>query len=173
MTNYQLAKLVQWAGTLKTRKGLQKLVYLLQAAGCPFQADYRLHHYGPYSDDVAAIADDLVRRGFLQEETVANAAGQQFNYSLTPKAEESLTKLEATPRGATSQAELAGFDSLARDLVRRDVRELELAATIVFFRQQGYEWPSAVEKACQFKPLARDKILLQKARTLAEHVSSR
>lgn len=171
MTAYQVAKLVEWAGTLKTRKGLQKLVYLLQAAGCPFDADYRLHHYGPYSDDVAEIADDLVRRGFLQEETVANAAGQQFNYCLTPTGQESLAKLEATPRGASRRSELASFEPLARDLVRRDVRELELAATIVFFHQQGHEWPLAVEKARQFKSLARDKALLQKAKALAKRVS--
>lgn len=172
MTNYELAKLVEWAGTLKTRKGMQKLVYLLQAAGCPFQADYRLHHYGPYSDDVAEVADDLVRRGFLQEKPVANAAGTQFNYSLTPRAEESLAKLEATPRGASRRSELADHEALARDLVRRDVRELELAATIVFFRRQGHEWPVAVEKARQFKSLARDKALLQRAKTLAKRVSS-
>src|SRR5713226_2600892 len=35
MTRYQLAKLVQWAGTLRTRKRMQKVVYLLQLAGCP------------------------------------------------------------------------------------------------------------------------------------------
>lgn len=172
MTNYHLAKLVEWTGTLKTRKGMQKLVYLLQANGCPFDAGYRLHHFGPYSDDVAEIADDLVRRGFLQERAVANAAGKQFNYSLTAKAAASIAELEATPRGASRHAELAGFETLAQDLVRRDVRELELAATIVFFRQQHHEWPAAVEKACQFKSLARDKGLLQKAEKLAKRVCS-
>ena len=44
MKRYQLAKLIEWSGeSLKTRKRLQKVVYLLQAAGCPLDADYTLH----------------------------------------------------------------------------------------------------------------------------------
>jgi hypothetical protein len=35
MNRYQLAKIVDWAGTLETRKRMQKVVYLLQVAGCP------------------------------------------------------------------------------------------------------------------------------------------
>jgi uncharacterized protein YwgA len=51
MTRYQLAKLVEWAGTLRTRKRLQKVVFMLQAAGCPFDDGFGLHHFGPYSSD--------------------------------------------------------------------------------------------------------------------------
>ena len=36
MTKYQLAKLIQFVGNLETRKRMQKVVYLLQSAGCPF-----------------------------------------------------------------------------------------------------------------------------------------
>ena len=35
MTRYQLAKIVDWAGTLDTRKRMQKVVYLLQVVGLP------------------------------------------------------------------------------------------------------------------------------------------
>ena len=45
MNRYQLAKIVQWAGTLRSRKRMQKMIFLLKAAGCPLDADYDLHHY--------------------------------------------------------------------------------------------------------------------------------
>jgi hypothetical protein len=32
MNRYQLAKIVEWAGTLDARKRIQKVVYLLKAA---------------------------------------------------------------------------------------------------------------------------------------------
>ena len=67
MNRYQLAKIVDWAGTLETRKRMQKVVYLLQVAGCPLGADYTLHHYGPYSQEVARLTDEMVQTGILTE----------------------------------------------------------------------------------------------------------
>ena len=64
MTRYQLAKLVEWAGTLNSRKRLQKVVFMLQAAGCPLQAEFYLNHYGTYSlEDVTRLTDEMVRLG--------------------------------------------------------------------------------------------------------------
>ena len=47
MTRYQLAKIVDWAGTLDTRKRMQKVVYLL--SGGRLSTGYRIypHHYRP------------------------------------------------------------------------------------------------------------------------------
>ena len=55
MDRYQLATLSSWAGErgIQGRKRLQKVVFLLQAAGCPLSSHFTLHHYGPYSRDVA------------------------------------------------------------------------------------------------------------------------
>jgi hypothetical protein len=33
MERYQLAKIIEWAGTFQSRKRMQKLVFMLQAAG--------------------------------------------------------------------------------------------------------------------------------------------
>jgi uncharacterized protein YwgA len=82
MTEYQLAKLVQMAGSLKTRKRLQKATYLLQAAGCPLAADFILHLYGPYSHEVAYLADALTARGVLREEETPLPAGREYTYEL-------------------------------------------------------------------------------------------
>ena len=165
MTRYQLVKLVEWAGKLKTRKRLQKVTYLLQAAGCPWSDQFRLHHFGPYSADVAQRADELTGLGLLQEECVGNAAGQQYNYNLTEDAKGRLASLEATQEGQAWARELAPFEERAsRILLNSDVRELEVAATMVFFRQQGYEWSEAVERTCIFKNLKLQDGLVGRAR---------
>src|SRR4051812_35269578 len=113
MDNYQLAKLVQWAGTLQTRKKMQKVVFLLQAAGCPFEADFFLHHYGPYSTDVARLTDSLVNNKLLNEEPTENIAGKQYGYSLPSDSKESLQRFEETPAGKKRLAEMTQYEDLA------------------------------------------------------------
>lgn len=79
MTRYQLAKLVQWAGTLHTRKRLQKVIYMLQSVGCPLEAEFYLHHYGTYSEDVARVADEMVRLQMLKETSAPSLGGSQYS----------------------------------------------------------------------------------------------
>src|SRR3954467_12838841 len=82
MNRYQLAKIVDWAGTLDTRKRMQKVAFLLQAAGCRLDAEYTLHHYGPYSQEVARLTDEMMQARILDERAESNMVGQQFSYSL-------------------------------------------------------------------------------------------
>ena len=97
MNRYQLAKIVDWAGTLETRKRMQKVVYLLQVAGCPLGADYTLHHYGPYSHDVARLTDEMVQASLLVEKTTSNAVGQQYSYSLLGERPQQPGRLRGDP----------------------------------------------------------------------------
>ena len=90
MDNYQLAKLVQWAGTLHTRKRLQKVVYLLQSRNCPLEADFFLHHYGPYSNEVARLTDALVKNELLVEHESETLSGKKYDYTLSQRALDSL-----------------------------------------------------------------------------------
>src|SRR5262245_59391417 len=99
MNRYQLARIVDWAGTLGTRKRMQKVAYLLQVAGCPLDAAYTLHHYGPYSQEVARLTDEMVQAGILVEMAGSNSVGQQFSYRLTEGARTILADFEAIPRG--------------------------------------------------------------------------
>src|SRR4051794_1354724 len=99
MDRYQLAKLVSWAGTLNARKRLQKVVYLMQSAGAPLNADYTLHHYGPYSEEVARLADDMVRSSLLAEQSFNNGIGLQYAYSLPEEVQQQLVETEASDRG--------------------------------------------------------------------------
>lgn len=170
MNRYQLAKIVDWAGTLETRKRMQKVVYLLQVAGCPLGADYTLHHYGPYSQEVARLTDEMVQAGILSEMATPNAVGQQFSYRLSESVRSNLASFESSPTG---RAQAAQWDNFLRDkrwLLEQDLKELEYAATIVFFHKQGHDWPLAIEKMCQFKGLTNGGQVVERASALARRV---
>ena len=109
MTRYQLGKIVEWAGTFHSRKRMQKLVFLLQAAGCPLDADYELHHYGPYSQDVARLTDGMVREGLLEERMETHPYGEQYSYRLSAESIRQIAEYEAGPRGAQPAEQIAQF----------------------------------------------------------------
>lgn len=167
MTRYQLAKLVQWAGTLKTRKRLQKVVFLLQAKGCPFDAEYTLHHYGPYSQEVARLSDEMVEVKLLEEQSAENQAGEQYSYQLAALTEERIAELEVSPKGKKMSAQMSPFEQMAKELLNNDLKLLEVASTMVYFRKQGNSWSESVEKTCEFKKLKANAGLVKKAEGLA------
>jgi len=171
MNRYQLAKIVDWAGTLDTRKRMQKVAYLLQVAGCPLNAEYTLHHYGPYSQEVARLTDEMVQAGILHERADSNLVGQQFSYRLNEGARKNLTDFEATPRGRAVAEALASYGDLARRLFRADLKELEYASTAVFFRRQGHDWPEAIERMCEFKGLTPGSGVVDRAGDLARQIA--
>jgi uncharacterized protein YwgA len=151
MNRYQLAKLVEWAGCLHTRKRLQKLVYMLQSAGCPLDAEFTLHHYGPYAQEVAALSDEMVRNELLVEVVGHNTRGQEYSYQLPESTKRQISDLERSAQGRKWAAQIGPFEPLAKELLKTDLKQLEYASTIAFFRRQGLGWPTAVEKACVFK----------------------
>lgn len=170
MTKYQLGKLIALAGTLQTRKRVQKVVHLLQAGGLPFSTEFRLHHFGPYSSEVAALLSELVRDGVFIESTCSNYAGREFHYRLSERAAASLGEFEKTSAGRTEAAEFVRHSSSLERLLAADLRQLELASTVAFFRQKGIPWAKAVEQACEFKHVAPDSEPAGQARELAEAV---
>ena len=86
MNRLQLATLLSWAGDngLHGRKRLQKVVYFLQEAGCPLNCRYSLHHFGPYSCDVADRCDEMVAAGLLEETARPFNGDTQYTYALKP-----------------------------------------------------------------------------------------
>lgn len=173
MDRYQLAKLVEWAGEIKSRKRMQKIVYLLQSAGCPFDADFILHHYGPYSSEVAQLTDEMTRSDLLREHAVGNVAGGQFNYELGDKTAEQIRKYEATPQGMAAYEAIKPFESRARSLANIEgLRKLELASTVAYFHRQGNSWEDAAEKTGEFKGEAAASAVLRDAVELAKQMSS-
>ena len=172
MTRYQLAKLVTWAGTMHGRKRLQKVAFLLQAVGCPLEEDFFLHFYGPYSEGLARRTDELVREGLFAETMADEGPVQRYSYRLTETARRQLDELEQTERGQRFAAQLAPFEPLARSLVNDDLKDLEIAATVFFFREQSKDWAEALQKTRAFKHLSAESPLLARGENLARKVEA-
>src|SRR5258705_142192 len=126
MDRYQLAMIGSWADErgIQGRKRLQKVVFFLQAAGCPLDCRFTLHHYGPYSRDVADVCDEMVAAGLLEEHVTPNATGAQYGYKLTARTRQLLDAM-AREDGARA-ATLQPFRDLANRLMGEDLWRLEL-----------------------------------------------
>lgn len=151
MNRYQMAKLVSWAGALESRKRLQKVVFMLKAAGCPLDADFYLHHYGPYSEEVARLTDEMVRQDLLDECSEPCGQGMKYTYSLPKEVLQQLQQLETTEQGQKWAKELSPYEEKAKKLLKSEIWKLEFASTILFFHQQGFDWDESVAKAIRFK----------------------
>jgi uncharacterized protein len=172
MERYQLAKIVDWAGTLHSRKRMQKLVYLLQVAGCPLDAEYSLHHYGPYSQDVSQLTGEMVQTNLLEEESASTAIGKQYSYRLSEKAKRQLDGFERSPRGQEALLSMSPYEEPARTLIQADPKDLEIAATLVYFHRQVGDWSLAAEKTRNFKNLDPDSPVVPRAEDIARRIIS-
>ena len=167
MTRYQLARLVEWSGgKLETRKRLQKVVFLLQAAGCPFDVRYTLHLYGPYSRDVAELTDQMVQANLLDEKEGGNSrGGRTFSYELSEGARDQLKEFDELPDDSHR------FKNLARRLLRdTSLQQLEYGATVAYFRGHGKSWEDAQGSAAKFKHEEPDGAVMREATALARGV---
>ena len=151
MNRLQLATLLSW-GTdsgIHGRKRLQKVVFFLQEAGCPLNCQYTLHHFGPYSREVADACDEMVAAGLIEEGVTQQGEVTQYNYKLTPHTRSFLAK------GADAQ--MQPFQPLAKSLITEKLWTLELGSTILYYYSENQDWSEAVNQACTFKgvsPLA-------------------
>jgi uncharacterized protein len=170
MTNYELAKLAIMLGGLHSRKRIQKTVHLLQAAGYDCGLDFRLHYYGPYSAELAERIDTMAKSGLLRESTRATPVGTQYDYTFNSDARGSLELFEQTDEGRTAKAKLESFGDLLAMVNAQAPRVLELAATIVAFRQSGSSWLEAVQKTSDFKREPVESLNLQDAAKVAKGV---
>lgn len=169
MNRLQLATLLNWADEtgFEGRKRLQKVIYLLQQAGCPLSSDYVLHHYGPYSRDVADLCDEMVAAGLI-EERGGPSESSPYAYRLQPKTRELLHE--------RSDDAMQPFESLARELIAGPLWHLELGSTILLFRRRGLAWEQARSSACEFKRVQPDDpaslASLELARQIAQHAGA-
>lgn len=165
MNRLQLATLLSWAGDrgLQGRKRLQKVVFFLQQAGCPLGCHYTLHHFGPYSRDVADICDEMVAAGLIDESCDSQAGDrQQYAYKLTPSTSALLNQ--------TPEPTMRSFQELGRGLIDEDIWTLELGSTILFFYRQSHDLDDAMQKACEFKKVPLQSGRSRKALQLAERL---
>jgi uncharacterized protein YwgA len=162
MNRLQLATLLSWAGDngLHGRKRLQKVVYFLQEAGCPLNCGYILHHFGPYSWDVADRCDEMVAAGLVLESGGPSNGAMQYSYTLKPEIRVLLQQ--------TRDEQMQRFQGFGTSLINKDIWKLELGATILMFYRQSRDWERALAGACGFKKVPTDAEASQKALELAK-----
>lgn len=167
MDRLQLATLLSWSdnATIQGRKRLQKVVFFLQEAGCDLDCRFTLHHFGPYSRDVADACDEMVAAGLVIETGGPPSGDLQYSYALKPEIRQLLTQ--------TPNASLTPFEDLGRELIQQDLWQLELGSTILFFHRQTDDWTDALEKACDYKKARSNTENSMAALAVAQRVHSR
>jgi uncharacterized protein YwgA len=112
-------------GEVVGRTRLQKIAYLLEAAGFGSGFAFEYRHYGPFSEDLASAARRAKLLGVLNEVERATTWGGLYSiYSV----------------GAATNAQ-STRTQLARIAAQADPIELELAATAAFLATEGASDP--------------------------------
>ncbi len=144
------------------RTRFQKQAYLLDRCGADFGFRYVYHHYGPYSFD---LADGWVDARAEKRITIEERLGRYgIRYSVfrtvgPVELPSAIGKLSAE----TARALLDKMKEVS-DIV------LELAATVAFFRAEGYDERAAVEETHQRKSVKSDNGRLEKAQHFLKEI---
>lgn len=110
-------------GRVVGRTKLQKLTYLLVAAGLEDDVPFMYKHYGPYSESVSVAVREARLLGLLREqEELASWGGTYSVYSV-----------DGLPAEDVPPARV----EIARIAAASDAVELELAATALFLAREG------------------------------------
>lgn len=142
-------------GRIVGRTRLQKIAFLLSAAGLEDGFNFGYKHYGPFSDEVAASARAADLLGLLSEtEHQATWGGSYSVYSAN---------------GSSCSEFSESRRELASKVASADAIELELAATALFFALEGHHAPW--EETARRKPDKAANGRLDRARALYRQIS--
>jgi uncharacterized protein len=122
------------------RKRLQKLAFFASRLGVPTSARFFLYDYGPFSAEVASAIAMLPLIGEI-DETDRELNDTRFVnvYSLNGDSEVP----ERLPQSVAEQiSKLHRFTTI----------ELEVASTILFYKEQGVSWSEAFDATRELKP---------------------
>ena len=130
-------------GELVGKVRLQKTFYLLDACGLQSGFGYDFHFYGPFSVDLSRAADDATALGRLDYE-------DKLGYHEVPYRVFRASHDAPSPErlGVLSAAEIRENLKL---MSRYSAAELEVAASIIFLRDNGYQ-DDPVAETCRRKP---------------------
>jgi uncharacterized protein YwgA len=144
-------------GQLVGRTRLQKEAYLLDRCGAELGLPFTYHYYGPYSFELADGWEDALAEGRIEIEEELRRYGVSY----------SLFKLKKPCSGPDNLGNLPAADARARLEKMAAVSEivLELAATIIYLKEEGYGEPPIKELKTR-KPLKATDKLIKKATAL-------
>lgn len=112
------------------RKKLQKMIYILQSLGVPFEEKYQFHFYGPYSEELSLRVEELCNLGFLDEEKENKSSYFQYHYKVTGDGEEFLHQFALDMPDYGKQIEM---------MQNKSARFLELVSTMLYFHELSKE----------------------------------
>lgn len=122
------AKLMRFFSEAKQvtgRKKLQKMVYILQSFGIPFEEKFQFHFYGPYSEELSLRMEELCNLGFINEEKEVKSNYFQYHYTLTDDGVAFLSQFSVDMPNCSESIEL---------LKGKSSRFLELVSTMLYFK---------------------------------------
>ena len=142
-------------GQIVGRTRLQKTAYLLFITG--LESDFRFvyKHYGPFSEDLAASAEDAALLHLMSE------TEQQASWGGTYSVYRSNVLDQTADHGPRR--------ALAEEAARANAIELELAATAAFLALDGYSDPWA--ETARRKPEKSEGDRIEKAKVLYKRLS--
>ena len=153
----KVAYIVRDAGNqIVGRTRLQKIAYLLYAAGLESGLPFAYKHYGPYSEELASAARDAALLGLIHEtEQQAQWGGVYSTYYFSGPQDPSVS---------------AQRRRLASEGAAADAVELELAATALFLARAGIADPWS--ETARRKPEKAEQDRLDRAKALYRKLSS-
>ncbi|MBE0578878.1 hypothetical protein [Devosia sp.] len=145
------ARIIQDAGgRVVGRTRLQKIAYLLHAAGLEGEFSFVYKHYGPFSEDLAQYTRIGELLGLLSAtEQQAQWGGSYSTYTVNEQHVDHVNSAR---------------NQLAHIAAEADAVELELAATAVFLQKEGYPDPWA--ETARRKPEKAEGGRIKKAKVL-------
>jgi hypothetical protein len=133
---------------------IQKLVYFLQYIfGIPLDYGYKMHYFGPYSDELNSDLINMRSHGYIN----IDPDPEGYGYHITPGTE-TLDSLEDLKKVYVKK-----IDTCLRELAEKDVKNLELLGAIHFVTNvalprtnKGHE---VIDKVRRLKPsFSREEI---------------
>ncbi|MCA9111816.1 MAG: hypothetical protein KDA52_17820 [Planctomycetaceae bacterium] len=118
-------------GSYLGRTAMQKLMYFLQVLNVPMRFKFRIHHYGPFSDELADTLD------WLQADDVIEDRSRETRYSNYAPGE-NWHEIKSRFQSDLGQYQEM-IDAVAKAMGGMDPDQLELIATLDFC----YRWVHA------------------------------
>ena len=144
-------------GQLVGRTRLQKEAYLLDRCGAAFGLPFTYHYYGPYSFELAYGWEDALAEGRIEIEEKLGGYGVPYAIFKLKEPCSDPGNLGNLPAADARERleKMAGFSEIV----------LELAATIIYLKEEGYGEPPIKELKTR-KPLKATDKLIKKATDL-------
>lgn len=123
------------------RKRLQKQIHLLAVSGERVPAQFRIHHYGPFSSEISDAIEALIKSGEVGEKE--EPTGVYFSTQIVyENVEHQVSDFEPSKNFVRVLDLLNKFSTM----------ELEIASTIAHFKDSGSNHDQAIKAVVEMKP---------------------